>query len=163
MYKESSSEWTPGVGDEQGGLACCDSWGRKESDMTERLIWSDLISFSVWVLVKTCENSSSCTLVICLFFCMYFISSIQLHTSLCLRTVGKEFWIWSNVYSNNFHHLVLVTLSVFMIHGSQGISLREGITDVSSYLCLQWGLLIYHQGKTGKWGRCRNVSLLLSL
>jgi len=36
------SEWTPGVGDGQGGLACCDSWGRKESDMTERLIWSDL-------------------------------------------------------------------------------------------------------------------------
>ena len=30
-------EWTPGVGDGQGGLACCDSWGRKESDMTERL------------------------------------------------------------------------------------------------------------------------------
>ena len=24
-------------------LACCDSWGRKESDTTERLIWSDLI------------------------------------------------------------------------------------------------------------------------
>ena len=30
-------EWTPGVGDGQGGLACCDSWGHKESDMTERL------------------------------------------------------------------------------------------------------------------------------
>ena len=29
--------WTPGVGDGQGGLACCDSWGLKESDMTERL------------------------------------------------------------------------------------------------------------------------------
>ena len=27
--------WTPGVGDGQGGLACCDSWGCKESDMTE--------------------------------------------------------------------------------------------------------------------------------
>ena len=27
-------EWTPGVGDGQGGLACCNSWGRKESDMT---------------------------------------------------------------------------------------------------------------------------------
>ena len=27
-----------GVGDGQGGLACCDSWGRKESDTTERLI-----------------------------------------------------------------------------------------------------------------------------
>ena len=29
--------WTPGVGDGQGDLACCDSWGRKESDTTERL------------------------------------------------------------------------------------------------------------------------------
>ena len=28
---------TPGVGDGQGGLACCDSWGRKELDMTKRL------------------------------------------------------------------------------------------------------------------------------
>ena len=28
----------PGVGDGQGGLACCDSWGRKESDTTEQLI-----------------------------------------------------------------------------------------------------------------------------
>ena len=36
------SEWTPGVGDGQGGLACCDSWGRKESDTTERLNWSEL-------------------------------------------------------------------------------------------------------------------------
>ena len=34
-------EWTPGVGDGQGGLACCNSWGRKESDTTERLNWTD--------------------------------------------------------------------------------------------------------------------------
>ena len=27
--------WTPGVGDGQGGLACCGSWGHKESDTTE--------------------------------------------------------------------------------------------------------------------------------
>ena len=26
--------WTPGVGDGQGGLACCSSWGHKELDMT---------------------------------------------------------------------------------------------------------------------------------
>ena len=31
-----------GVGDGQGGLACCDSWGRKESDTTERLNWIEL-------------------------------------------------------------------------------------------------------------------------
>ena len=29
--------WTPGVDDGQGGLACCGSWGRKESDTTEGL------------------------------------------------------------------------------------------------------------------------------
>ena len=29
--------WTPGVDDGQGGLVCCCSWGRKESDTTEHL------------------------------------------------------------------------------------------------------------------------------
>ena len=43
------SEWTPGVGDGQGGLACCDSWGRRESDMTERLNWTELVS-SLWLV-----------------------------------------------------------------------------------------------------------------
>ena len=27
--------WTLGIGDGQGGLECCGSWGRKESDTTE--------------------------------------------------------------------------------------------------------------------------------
>ena len=36
------SEWTPGAGDGQGGLACGDSWGCKESDTTERLNWNEL-------------------------------------------------------------------------------------------------------------------------
>ena len=34
-------EWTPGDGDGQGGLACCNSWGLKESDTTERLNWTE--------------------------------------------------------------------------------------------------------------------------
>ena len=37
-------EWTPGVGDGQGGLACCDSWGRKASDMTEQMNWAEPIT-----------------------------------------------------------------------------------------------------------------------
>ena len=37
------SQWTPGVGDGQGGLACCDSWGCKESYTTERLNWLKVI------------------------------------------------------------------------------------------------------------------------
>ena len=35
-------ERTPGDGDGQRGPACCNSWGRKESDTTERLNWSEL-------------------------------------------------------------------------------------------------------------------------
>ena len=35
-------EWTLGVGDGQGGLGCCSSWGRKESDTTERLNRTEL-------------------------------------------------------------------------------------------------------------------------
>ena len=34
--------WIPGVGEGQGGLACCGSWGCKESDMTEWLNWTEL-------------------------------------------------------------------------------------------------------------------------
>ena len=36
------SEWTPGVCDGQGGLARCNSWGRKESDTTVWLKWTEL-------------------------------------------------------------------------------------------------------------------------
>ena len=35
-------EWTLGVGDGEGGLACCDSWGPKESDTSEQLNWTEL-------------------------------------------------------------------------------------------------------------------------
>ena len=45
------SEWTPGVGDGQGGLVCWDSWGRKQSDTTERLNWTELVTMSMcWLL-----------------------------------------------------------------------------------------------------------------
>ena len=41
--------WTPGVGDGQGGLACCSPWCHKESDMSEQLNWTELIFQSVLI------------------------------------------------------------------------------------------------------------------
>ena len=41
------SEWTPGVGVGQWGLACCNSWGHKESDMSERLNWTDNVCMPI--------------------------------------------------------------------------------------------------------------------
>ena len=46
-------EWTRGVGDGQGGLACCDSWGRKESDTTERLNWTEHVQNWTLYLLST--------------------------------------------------------------------------------------------------------------
>ena len=48
--------WTPGVGDGQEGLACCDSWGRKESDMTEQLNWTELNSWQTTNAFHTRHN-----------------------------------------------------------------------------------------------------------
>ena len=52
-------EWTLGVGDGQGGLVCCGLWCGKESDMTERLNWTELnwslLAFT-WKKKKPCYN-----------------------------------------------------------------------------------------------------------
>jgi len=48
-------EWTLGVGDGQGGLACCSSWGHKESDTTEGLNWTELSS-SLYHKVKELDD-----------------------------------------------------------------------------------------------------------
>ena len=49
-FDEREFEWTPGVGDGQGGLACCNAWGRKESDTTEWLKWTELNKCSTHIL-----------------------------------------------------------------------------------------------------------------
>ena len=41
QFDGRESEWTLGDGDGLGGLACCDSWGYKELDMTEWLNWTE--------------------------------------------------------------------------------------------------------------------------
>ena len=70
--------WTTGVGDGQGGLACCDSWGRKESDTTEQLNWTDCLKIpkinfyakktylhGKHLFPKHLSFSSSCVLFLC--------------------------------------------------------------------------------------------------
>ena len=56
--------WTPGVADGQGGLACCHSWGRKESETIKWLNWTELnLSLSTVqqasALVTLCPPQSS--------------------------------------------------------------------------------------------------------
>ena len=61
VWVNSGSWWWTGG---QGGTACCDSWGRKESDTTERLNCTELKSFhgdsrSSWLTENFCKMSAS--------------------------------------------------------------------------------------------------------
>ena len=54
-------ESTPGVGDRQGGLACCSPWGHKESDTTERLNNNKKTSThrEIWLLSLSLQSCGS--------------------------------------------------------------------------------------------------------
>ena len=58
-------EWTPRVCDGQGGLACCNSWGWKESDTTEQLNWTCFLLCLHASLLQACPtlcNPVDCSL-----------------------------------------------------------------------------------------------------
>ena len=82
-------EWTPGVGDGQGGLVCCDSWGHKESDMTEWLNWTELNWYG---FISRFSLAFRCT--VCLFLCQYHIVLITLAL---WKTIKCKFF---NFYEN---------------------------------------------------------------
>ena len=52
--------WTLEVSDGQGGLACCDSWDRKESDTTERLNWTELAHLMTLPFCLTTQSILLC-------------------------------------------------------------------------------------------------------
>ena len=73
-------EWTPGVGDGQGGLAYCNSWGCKESDTTEWLNWTEM-NVSIAMSFPSPHHSSNINLYRLCFYTYkislyYFIGSI---------------------------------------------------------------------------------------
>ena len=69
------SEWTPEDGDGQGGLVCCDSWGCRESDTTERLSWTELNWYSLrcnetWAMQNTVFHNFL-TSILTIHLCLY--------------------------------------------------------------------------------------------
>ena len=69
--------WTPGVGDGQGGLACCNSWGRKELDTTERLNWTEVNWYSL-----NLKTLSLCK-------CTHILTHTQLRFHFSLPCIGE--------------------------------------------------------------------------
>ena len=95
------SGWTPGVGDGQGGLGCCDSWGRKESDMTEWLNWTEVPSVYIF-LYFVYEAVQSIVCMVWVFFSPFL--------SWWAFYVISSFHCWKQCY--NEYLFVLVPTSV---------------------------------------------------
>ena len=74
------------LGDGQGGLACCSSWGHKESDMTERLKWSEL------------KNKQT---------------NIIEEPKISITDIPRKNALWSSVFIYLFHRYLLDTIWVF--------------------------------------------------
>ena len=110
------SKWTPEVGDGQGGLACCDSWGRKESDMTERLNWivqlqliclADLWQWTlalanVLLIVCLCEEGKNTIQIMSNYLGIWLITSSSLFLN-CDK-FSKHFLLVKLRRINNFFH-----------------------------------------------------------
>ena len=125
------SGWTPGVGDGQRGLACCDSWGCKELDMTERLNWTELISSS-WIDPLNIIQCSSLSLVI------FFI----LRSILCdMRIATLAFFCFPFAWNIFFHPLAF---SLYVSWGLKWVSYRQHMYEScfcihSASMCLLVG------------------------
>ena len=80
-------EQAPGVGDGQGGLACCRPWGRRESETTERLNWIDgCFTLLSWFLLYSQVNRS------CVCVCVYVCVCVCIHIYTCMH-ICPPFWI----------------------------------------------------------------------
>ena len=139
------SDWTPGVGDGQGGLACCDSQGCKESDTTERLNWTELIIFFLCVCFPLNIMPSKFTHVVSEFHFFLRLNNIPLLVyTLCLSIylsiviwLVSTFWLlwitllWMWVYKYLFESLLSILL---------GLYLQVKFLDHMVILCLSfWG------------------------
>ena len=86
-------ECTSEVGDRQGGLACCDSWGRKESDTTEQLNWTEPHNYEGWVyeeIVKYVKDFSDVLLSFPFFFLIF-----SLRNNVCwLSHPSRHVTVW---------------------------------------------------------------------
>ena len=98
-------EQTPGVGDGQGGLACCGSWGHKESDMTEqKLNWSFLYFFQTDKTMTPLD----CDVVYIQYNRSHpFTLSSAMHQHSCI----------AHLYQHSLMSILFLSLSVVSFHG----------------------------------------------
>ena len=137
-------EWTPGVGDGQGGLACCNSWGRKESDMTEWLNWTELN----WESEQYPERSlgavtlgSKISKVLLLFsmFLLLLLFFLYLHTAPSLSTKPRSccFSLFMRMTRGLNHPWICASTFLYAIIWKHTIKPLKVTADITGYSSLQ--------------------------
>ena len=117
-------EWTPGVGHGQGSQACCDSWGRKDSDMTEQLKWTEdsvgHITLGVRVLGKHSHWNLQFSLVQLLSLVQLFVTPWTVSSQASLSITNS--WRLSKVISVDLvmppNHLTLCRPLLLLLSGN---------------------------------------------
>ena len=148
--------WTPGIGDGQGGLACCGSWGCKELDTTERLNWTEHteIIFS-WPYL--CHKILHLLTLIDVWFPI--IKDMEISYIINLFPFASHFWCC--VISSFLYGMYLLFCHSFYIYFSLDISLVKilPLAFCSHFLKIYiWLNILHFSHKAYK----NNISWILS-
>ena len=144
------SGWTPGVGDGQGGLACCDSWGRKQSDTTEQMNWTELMATHCLVSALMCVLVTQSRLS---FWDPWFVAC---QAPLAMEFSRQEYWSGlplpsptHTVYLHHFHSLyqmpiitflcVLLLISLFKMPPTCSAEMLSGVHQVQEGCDVPYG------------------------
>ena len=106
-------KWTPGVGDGQGGLVCCYSWGHKESDTTDRLNWTELEHS---VIARDRKNG-------CKSISIWVGLQVTLHISFTSWIQVLQIDVWANWHDFS-HHVWIIWIST-VLHLNNSIQVIE--------------------------------------
>ena len=93
-YNGHGFGWTLGIGDGQGGLACCGSWGRKESDTTD---WTELIILFSLLLCSKFSIIIKFYIIISKLDHLYYLSILIAYLFLCLWLIH----LWRSLLEKN--------------------------------------------------------------
>jgi len=122
-------EWTPGVGDGQGGLVCWDSWGLKESGTTEWLNWTELKEANNFILMLR-ERNESWT-----YFCDLYETLTITEAIIFLNTRHKVDWLIEKMHGRDF---IVSSVHGDINHKERVVIMRELRSGSSCVLISYW-------------------------
>ena len=136
--------WTPGVGDGQGGPACCNSWGHKELHTTERLNWTELKSHSDQnhydLFVHTCRKFWRNHQI--------YISNIKITSweflEICTLLIKSMYYFFSHLAIN--HELIINWFTLY-----HGISLEGMMPKLKLQYLATWCEELTHWKRLWCW------------